>query len=406
MTVFKGISQLLTMGRARSTEPEAKSQLALIENAALAIEAGHVSWVGPEAEAPACDDVVDLGGVVVMPGLVDPHTHLVFAGDRAADFEARARGESYEAIARRGGGIRTTTAATRAASFDELLVLARDRLSRLLENGVTTVEIKSGYGLSVAAEMKQLEVIRRLGEDGPQHIVSTLLLHIVPPEFAERRDAWLDVVRYELMPEVWERRLADHVDVFCETTAYTPEEAQVILSSALGVGFEVKAHTEQLTASGFGIRAARSGALSLEHLEHASVELIEAMARSDTRAVLLPTASLFIGDAHRPPVEAFRAAGVGMALGTDLNPGTSPTVDPWLVGTLACTWYRMTPAEALRGMTVEAARAIGLEDGTGTLTPGAPADFVVTRVKRWEELLYGLGHRPVAQTWVAGLRRT
>lgn len=405
MTVYKGISQLLTMGRAQSPEPGAASELALIENAALAIEAGHVSWVGSEADAPHAAQVVDLGGVVVMPGLVDPHTHLVFAGDRAADFEARIRGESYEAIARRGGGIQTTTTATRAASFDELLVLARERLARLLANGVTTVEIKSGYGLSAAAELKQLEVIRRLGEDGPQRIVSTLLLHIVPPEFADRREAWVDLVRHELMPEVWERRLADHVDVFCETTAFTPEEAQVILSAALGYGFEVKAHTEQLTASGFGIRAAHSGALSLDHLEHATPPLIEAMARSNTRAVLLPTASLFLGDAHRPPVEALRAAGVRMALGTDLNPGTSPTVDPWLVGTLACTWYRMTPVEALRGLTVEAARAIGLDDGTGTLTPGAPADFVVTRVKRWEELLYGLGHRPVAQTFVGGLRR-
>lgn len=401
MLIFKGISQLLTMPVTESSA----DPLGLVQDAGLAIDDGHVVWVGPEHEAPP-GEVIDLGGVVVMPGLVDPHTHLVFAGDRARDFVARSAGESYESIARRGGGIQTTVAATRAASADELVRAGRERLERLLRRGVTTVEIKSGYGLSLTDEVKQLEVIRRLGTEGPQRVVATLLLHMVPSEWRDRRAGWVDLVRHELLSEVWKRGLADHVDVFCETIAFTPEESQVLLSAALGFGFEVKAHVDQRSATGFGARAARMGALSLEHLEHAEEETIEAMAQSGTRAVLLPAASLFLGDAARPPVAALREAGVRMALATDLNPGTSPTFDPWLAATLGCTWYRMTPSEALRGLTVEAALALGLRDGTGTLAPSAPADFVVTRVRQWEELLYGLGHEPVVETWVAGTRRT
>lgn len=407
MIVFKGISQILTCPRRAGQTPfrDDPEALGLIEDAALVIDGGQVVSVGPSREAPG-GEVIDLGGVVVMPGLVDPHTHLVYGGDRARDFVARSRGESYEAIARGGGGIQTTVAATREASVEELLRLGRGRLSRLLARGVTTVEVKSGYGLSVREELKQLEVIRRLGDEGPQRIVSTLLLHMVPPEWREDRAGWVDAVRHELLGEAWRRRLADHVDVFCETIAFTPDESQALLSAALSVGFEIKAHVDQRSATGFGARAARMGALSLEHLEHADEETIDAMAQSETRAVLLPTASLFLGDAARPPVAALREAGVPMALATDLNPGTSPTYDPWFAATLGCTWYGLRPVEALRGLTIEAALALGLEDGTGSLTVGAPADFLVTRARRWEELLYGLGHEPVAETWIAGQRRS
>jgi len=345
MLIFKGITQLLTCPR-KSAVPASGDEheaLGLIEDAALVVDGGQVVWAGPAREAPG-GEVIDLEGVVVMPGLVDAHTHLVFAGDRARDYAARCRGESYEAIARAGGGIQTTVEATRRAGTGELHGLARTRLRRLLEHGVTTVEVKSGYGLSVADELKQLEVIRRLGDEGPQRVVSTLLLHMVPPEWKEDRAGWIETVRHELLGEAWRRRLADHVDVFCESIAFTPEESQVLLATALSVGFEIKAHVDQRSATGFGARAARMGALSLEHLEHADEETIEAMARSSTRAVLLPSASLFLGDAARPPVARLRAAGVPMVLATDLNPGTSPTFDPWLVGTLGCSWYGLRPA--------------------------------------------------------------
>lgn len=406
MIVFKGISQALTCPRRVGRAPfsDDSQALGVIEDAALVIDGGQVVSVGPAREAPG-GEVIDLGGVVVMPGLVDAHTHLVYAGDRARDFVARSRGESYEAIARAGGGIQTTVGATREASPDALHRLGRERLSRLLERGVTTVEVKSGYGLTVRDELKQLEIIRRLGDEGPQRVVSTLLLHMVPSEWREDRAGWVDAVRHELLGEAWRKRLADHVDVFCESIAFTPDESQALLSAALSVGFEIKAHVDQRSATGFGARAARMGALSLEHLEHADEETIEAMAQSETRAVLLPTASLFLGDVARPPVAALREAGVPMVLATDLNPGTSPTLDPWLVATLGCTWYGLTPAEALRGLTIEAALALGLEDGTGSLVAGAPADFLVTRARRWEELLYGLGHEPVTETWIAGQRR-
>ncbi len=390
--------------------PEAR--LGRIEDAALVVERGRVEWVGARTECAALAedvidlvDVVDLDGGLVLPGLVDCHTHLVYAGDRAADFEARCRGESYQAIAARGGGIRTTVAATREARVEVLQALARPRLDALLAAGVTTVEVKSGYGLSVEAELRQLEVAAALAKEGPQRIAPTLLLHIVPDEYRDARAAWVAIACDTLIPEVARRGLATAVDVFCDVGAFAPEEARRILAAARTHGLALKAHVEQLSATGFGLTAARLGALSLEHLEHADAETIAAMAAHGTVAVMLPTASIFLGDARRPPVAAMRNAGVAMAVATDLNPGSSPTFDPWLAATLACTWYGLTPAEALLGITAHGARALGLLDGTGTLAPGAPADFAVARVGRWQELLYGLGHRPIARTFVAGYQR-
>ncbi len=376
----------------RAVSPTA--QLGVIEDAALVVADGRVVWLGPRAACPEGGDIVDLGGHVVLPGLVDCHTHLVFAGDRAADFEARCRGESYQSIAARGGGIRTTVAATREASRETLIALAQPRLAALLQAGVTTVEVKSGYGLSLAAELTQIEVARALG---PQRIVPTLLIHIVPDEYLDDRAAWVHIVCDELIPQA----VGVHaVDVFCDVGAFTAAESEVILRAAKANGLGIKAHVEQLSATGFGATAAALGALSLEHLEHADDTTIAAMAKSGTVAVLLPTASLFLGDARRPPVAAFRAANVPMAVATDLNPGSSPTFDPWLAATLACTWYGLTPAEALLGLTTVAARALAVE--AGTLTVGGHADFIVARGKRWQELLYGLGHRPIAATYLAG----
>ncbi len=398
--VVVGISTVLTMD---GTGASAEERLGAIDDGALVIEDGLVTWIGPRDALPTTDkSAVDLGGRVVLPGLVDPHTHLVFAGDRAKDFEARSRGESYASIAARGGGIRTTVHATRAASRETLHALGRERLARLLEAGVTTVEIKSGYGLSIDDELRQLEVISSLAAEGPQRLVPTLLLHIIPDEYRDSRATWVDLVRQELLPRARAQNLASHVDIFCETSAFTAKEAQAILSTAVGLGFEIKAHTEQLSASGFGATAASMGALSLEHLEHASDEVIAAMAASGTVAVLLPTASIFLGDSAKPPVAALREARVSMAIGTDLNPGSSPNFDPWLSGTLACTWYGLTPAESLLGMTAHAAMALGLAETAGRLRVGAPADFVVAHASRWEALLYGLGHRPVAEVWCAG----
>ncbi len=389
--VFVGISELLTMAGQGTT---AEARLGLIEDAALVVQEGSVVWLGPRAQCPHESNVVDLGGRVVLPGLVDCHTHLVYAGDRAADFEARCRGESYQSIAARGGGIRTTVAATRQASRETLQALARPRLAALLQAGVTTVEVKSGYGLSLAAELTQVEVARSLG---PQQIVPTLLIHIVPDEYRDDRAAWVRVVCDELIPQA----VGVHaVDVFCDVGAFTATESEAILRAAKAHGLGIKAHVEQLCATGFGATAAALGALSLEHLEHADDATITAMAKAGTVAVLLPTASLFIGDARRPPVAALRAANVPMAVATDLNPGSSPTFDPWLAATLACTWYGLTPAEALLGMTAVAAQALAID--AGTLAVGGRADFAVAQGRRWQELLYGLGHRPIAATYLAG----
>jgi imidazolonepropionase len=403
MLCLTGISELLTMPRGPR---DASDPLGLVTDAALVIDAGRIRWLGPRGDLPrelAGIATQDLGGRVVLPGLVDPHTHLVFAGDRASDFEARCRGETYESIARRGGGIRTTVRATRAASFEALFEGARPRLAALLEAGVTTVEIKSGYGLDVPTELRQLGVIRALGRAGPQRVRATLLFHLMPEAYATDRPAGIAALS-ELMALAVSEGLADDVDVFCEEGAFAPNEADELLSAARAHGLAIKAHVDQRSATGFASRAAALGARSLEHLEQLDDAGIDAMAEAGTVAVLLPSASLFLGDAARPPVSRLRARGVPMALATDLNPGSSPTFDPWLVATLGCTWYGLTPFEALRGLTAEAACALALEDGTGSLVAGGPADLCVARGARWQDLLYGLGHRPIAETWIGGQR--
>lgn len=399
---FVGIRQLVTAdaARARPDDP-----LGVIEDAAILVDgAGRIGGLGPRAEVEAMSgegaERVDLGGVVVLPALVDPHTHLVFAGDRAADFAARCAGESYAAIAARGGGIQTTVLATRAAPPDELVRMAMPRIERLAAEGVGVVEVKSGYGLTPAAELAQLDAIAALGRVAPVEIVPTLLLHKIPPEGLADRATWVDQLIAELLPAA--RTRAVFVDIFVEEGAFTPAEGERLLEAAVGLGFALKAHTEQLSATGFGAVAARLGAVSLEHLEHASTAVLDAMASAGTVAVLLPGASAFLGDPARPPVAEMRARGIPLAVGTDLNPGSSATSSPWLVGTLACTLYGLSPTEALLGMTRLAARAIGCEDRHGALAPGRDADFLVARVPSWLHLFYGLGHHPIVARYRRG----
>jgi imidazolonepropionase len=402
---YHGISQLLTMDGA-AHHPDANVALGVINDAALLVNAdGRVAWVGPRSEMPEAESSTDLGGVLALPGFVDAHTHVVFAGDRTGDFVARCAGETYQQIAARGGGIRLTVNATRAASLDELIALALPRLQELLAHGVTTIEVKSGYGLNVADELRMLEAIARLQEMGPWRLIPTLLAaHIVPDEFRDDRASYIQLVNNELLPEVARRGLARHVDVFCDTGAFTLDETLSILGRARSLGFGLKVHAEQLSHTGASGAAAALGAVSADHLEHISPQDIAAMAESGTTAVLMPAVALFLGEDHRAPARALLDAGVPVALATDCNPGSCPTRHLPLVASLGCTWLGMAPHEALHGITRSAALAVGLDDGTGTLTPGAPADFITSQLPSWQHIPYRFGHNPIQEVFIAGCR--
>lgn len=404
-TRFTGIRELLTLVPTGASPDE---QLGRLENAAIDCdEKGRVVWVGESAQAPHRDalEVHDLGGAVVLPGFVDAHTHIVFAGDRTQDFAARCEGVSYEEVARRGGGIRLTVRETRAASHDQLTLLALGRLNDLVAHGATTVEIKSGYGLTFQDELKILEVIARLQERSPARLVPTLLAaHIVPDEFRSDRGAYVRMIIKELIPEVTARGLAEHVDVFCEDGAFTVEETLQILEAGRSHGLGLKVHGEQLTRTSISAEAARLGALSVDHCEHASREDIEVMAACGTTAVLLPGASLFLGGHARAPARALIDAGVAVALSTDCNPGTCPSRHVTLMATLGCSMLGMAPHESVQALTSMGARALGLRDGTGTLDVGSPCDLAVCDIEGWRSLPYAFGSRPVREVWIAGRR--
>jgi imidazolonepropionase len=381
-----------------------------MEDGALLTQDDRIVWVGeasalPAAQTKQVEDEYDLGGALLTPGLVDCHTHLVYGGQRAAEFELRLQGASYEQIARAGGGIRSTVTATRAASDEELLASATRRAQSLMADGVTTVEIKSGYGLSEVDEARCLRVARTLGQTLPLTVRTTYLgAHAVPPEFAGRADDYVDAV-CAWMPGLQVEGLVDAVDAFCENIGFTPAQTRRVFEAARALGLPVKLHAEQLSDQGGAALAAEFGALSCDHLEHLSEPGIRAMQAAGTVAVLLPGAYYFLRDTQLPPIDALRAHGVPMAIATDHNPGTSPGLSLLLMLNMACTLFRLTPEEALRGATVHGARALGLHD-RGTLAAGQRADFCVWDLEHPNELAYWFGHNPCRRTVVGGLERT
>ncbi len=369
-----------------------------IEDGAIGSKDGRIAWIGPRAELPPgaeAHEVHPLEGAWVTPGLIDCHTHLVYGGDRAAEFELRLKGATYEEIAKAGGGIRSTVAATRAASEELLLAGALARLDRMQAEGLATIEIKSGYGLSLADERKCLRVARLIGTARPVTVCTTFLgAHAVPPEFEGRRESYMARVIEQMLPALAAEGLVDAVDAFAERIAFTAEETARLFEAARRLGLKVKLHADQLSDGGGAALAARFDALSADHLEHTSEAGIAEMAKAGTVAVLLPGAFYFLRETKLPPIDGLRRAAVPIAVATDCNPGTSPLTSPLLALNMAATLFRLTPEEALAGMTRNAARALGLAD-RGTLEVGQAADLAIWEIERPAELTYRIGFNPL-----------
>ena len=398
-----------------------------VEDGALLTEGDRIVWAGPDSDVPreagahvaahvaahlathvathvAPQAEHDLHGALVTPGLIDAHTHLVYGGDRAAEFEQRLQGASYEDIARAGGGIRATVAATRAASDDALFRSAAARARTLMQEGVTTLEIKSGYGLSATHEARCLAVARRIGAEMPISVRTTsLAAHALPPEYNGRADDYITAA-CSWLAEQHAAGLVDAVDAFCDTIGFTPAQTERIFQAAQQLGLPVKLHAEQLSDQGGAALAARYGALSCDHLEHLSAAGIHAMRGAGTVAMLLPGAYYFLRETKLPPVQALRDAGVPIAIATDHNPGSSPGLSLLLMLNMACTLFRLTPEEAWRGVTVHAAQALGLPD-RGTLAAGQRADFVVWDAEHPREMAYRFGHNPCRRVVCGGVER-
>ncbi len=374
-----------------------------VEDGLIAEDNGRILYAGPRRDAPAFDarETIDCGGRWITPGLVDCHTHLVYGGDRAHEFELRLGGATYEEIARAGGGIVSTVRATRAASEDDLFRSAARRLDDLIAEGVTTIEIKSGYGLDLATEAKQLRVARRLGRERDMRVATTFLgAHAVPPEFRDRSDAYLDLVMGEMLDAVARENLADAVDVFCEGIAFSPAQTARLFDAARAKNLPVKIHAEQLSNLGGAALAASFNALSADHLEFLDEAGVMAMAKAGTVAVLLPGAFYFLRETQKPPVDLLRKHKVPIAVATDANPGSSPMTSLLLAMNMACTLFRMTPEEALAGATREGARALGLLADIGTLEPGKRCDLAIWTIERPAELSYRIGANPLhARVW-------
>ena len=372
----------------------------LIEDGVIACKDGRIVFAGSRADAPVFDaaEVIECERRWITPGLIDCHTHLVHAGNRAHEFELRLAGASYEEIARAGGGILSTMKATRAASEDELVDAALPRLDALIAEGVTTIEIKSGYGLSLDAELKMLRAARQLGEARRVTVKTSLLsAHALPPEFAGDPDGYIDHVCNAIIPAAAQAGLADAVDGFCESIGFTTAQIERMFQAATANGLPVKLHVEQLSNSEGAALAARYGALSADHLEYLDDAGIAAMAAATTVAVLLPGAYYFTRETLPPPIAKLRAAGVPMALATDCNPGTSPLTSLLLAMNMGATLFRLTVGECLEGVTREAARALGMLDQFGTLEPGKACDLAIWDIERPAELVYRIGANPLHQ---------
>lgn len=377
----------------------------LVKNGVVALRDGKIAWAGPEADLPASYvdwPREDCGGRLITPALVDCHTHIVFGGNRAREFELRLEGASYEEVARAGGGIVSTVTATRSASEDDLVDDALPRVDALLAEGVTTLEIKSGYGLDVETELRMLRAARRIGRERPVRVRTSFLgAHAVPAEYKDRADAYIDEICLSALTKAAEEGLVDAVDGFCEGIAFSPAQIERVFMRAKELGLPVKLHAEQLSDLGGTALAARYGALSADHLEYLGADGIAAMAESGTVAVLLPGAFYTLRETQLPPVQALRDAGVPIAIATDCNPGSSPLTSLLLTMNMACTLFRMTPEEALAGATRIAAQALGLDDA-GTIEAGKRADLAVWNVTKPAELAYRIGFNPLHKRIFAG----
>ncbi|WP_237057360.1 imidazolonepropionase [Microbulbifer sediminum] len=396
---------LISNVNAATMDPSLPGGYGAVEDAAVAVTGGRIVWIGPRRELPECaaDQVVDGEGQWLTPGLVDCHTHLVYGGHRASEYARRLGGESYEEVARAGGGILSTVRATRAASAEQLYHGAEPRLKALLSEGVTTVEVKSGYGLELDTELKQLRTARRLAQHYPVDIVTTCLAaHALPPEYDGRPDEYIDLVCEEILPAVAREQLADAVDMFCESIAFTVEQCQRVIDRARELDLPVKAHAEQLSSSGATSMASKAGALSVDHIEYITDMDVAAMAENGTVAVLLPGAFYTLRETRVPPVDKLRASGVSMALSTDLNPGSCPIASLRLMMNMGCNLFGLTPAEALAGVTRSAARALGLCCSRGVLRAGLRADMVLWPMETPDQLAYEYGALKPSEIFFGG----
>jgi imidazolonepropionase len=385
-------------GARLATMAAAQPGLGIVEKGVIAATDGRIAYAGSEADAPAFDsgETIDCEGRWITPGLIDCHTHIVYGGNRAHEFELRLAGATYEEISRAGGGIASTMRATRSESEAQLLAAARRRVETLMRDGVTTLEIKSGYGLDTESEMKSLRVARRLGEVLPLSVVTTFLgAHAMPPEEKGGKDAYITQVCEQQLPAVAKAGLADAVDAFCESIAFSPEQTARVFETAHKLGLPVKLHAEQLTTLGGAELAARFRALSADHLEHADENGIAALAKSGTVAVLLPGAFYFLRETQKPPVDLLRKHGVPIAISSDSNPGTSPLMSLLLTMNMAATFFRLTVYECLLGVTRHAARALGRLGTIGTLEAGKSCDLAIWDIERPAELVYRIGFTPL-----------